>query len=228
MSAVQHGTPGEWAKARGTVFSLWPVAACFAALGAFGTALALGWHAQWFAAALAGTLLATAALLRKGMRNIESFFKGACGEERVAALLGMLPGSVHVFNDFQAGPHHVDHLLVCAKGVFAVETKMWMHRVTVEEGKVLAGGVLPDRSPVAQANRQAEAVRAELKRLGCGEVRVKPVVCFASNTLERETFELDGTGLVNARRIAGWLEALPDVLGDGDIQRMAQLMETNR
>ena len=39
MTAIQHGMPGEWAKVRGTVLSLWPLFLCFIALGAFGAAL---------------------------------------------------------------------------------------------------------------------------------------------------------------------------------------------
>ena len=42
MTAIQHGMPGEWAKVRGTVMSLWPLFLCFVALGAFGAALVLG------------------------------------------------------------------------------------------------------------------------------------------------------------------------------------------
>ena len=42
MNAIQHGMPGEWAKVRGTVLSLWPLFLCFVALGAFGAALAMG------------------------------------------------------------------------------------------------------------------------------------------------------------------------------------------
>ena len=40
MNAIQHGMPGEWAKVRGAVLSLWPLFLCFVALGAFGAALA--------------------------------------------------------------------------------------------------------------------------------------------------------------------------------------------
>ena len=31
MTAKQHGVPGEWAKVRGTVMSLWPLFLCFIA-----------------------------------------------------------------------------------------------------------------------------------------------------------------------------------------------------
>ena len=49
MTAKQHGMPGEWAKVRGTVLSLWPLFFCFIALGAFGAALVLGHHLLVFA-----------------------------------------------------------------------------------------------------------------------------------------------------------------------------------
>ena len=166
MNAIQHGMPGEWAKVRGTVLSLWPLFLCFVALGAFGAALAMGKYTLVFAALFVLSLVATMVLWRKGLRRVESFFKGARGEERVAALLATLPGGWHVFNDFVAGGHHVDHVVAGPAGVFSVETKSWRGSVTVEEGEILLNGSLPDRAPVTQATREAAAVKAALKRAG--------------------------------------------------------------
>ena len=40
--AIQHGIPGEWARVRGTVLSLWPLFLACALAGALATALLLG------------------------------------------------------------------------------------------------------------------------------------------------------------------------------------------
>ena len=89
--AVQHGMPGEWAKVRGTVLSLWPLFLSFTALGAFATALVLGRCAPLFGALLVVTLVFMAVFWRKGLRRIEPFFKGARGEEWTAQVLSALP-----------------------------------------------------------------------------------------------------------------------------------------
>ena len=153
MSAEIHGTPGEWAKVKGTVASMWPLFVCFTALGAFGAAVALGSHASWFAAAFFVAAAMTAFLWRRGVRRVESYFKGARGEERVAGVLKTLPDGWHVFHDFVAGSHHVDHVVAGPAGVFAVETKNWRGRVTAEEGEVLVDGALPDRAYRNSASR---------------------------------------------------------------------------
>ena len=160
MGAVRHGNPGEWARVTGTVISLWPLFACFTALGALGASIFFGRNPAVFAGIFTACLLLTAALWRKGLRRVESFFKGARGEERVAGLLEMLPVGWHVFHDFEAGGYHVDHVAVGPTGVYAVETKNWRGRVTAEKGEVLVDGVLPDRAPLGQAAAEAKAVEA--------------------------------------------------------------------
>ena len=226
MNAIQHGMPGEWAKVRGTVLSLWPLFLCFVALGAFGAALAMGKYTLVFAALFVLSLVATMVLWRKGLRRVESFFKGARGEERVAALLATLPGGWHVFNDFVAGGHHVDHVVAGPAGVFSVETKSWRGSVTVEEGEILLNGSLPDRAPVTQATREAAAVKAALKRAGWEKGDVMPVLCFASDTFAGVQQMVGAAEVVNARDVTAWMQSRPTVLSDSDVERLAQLMET--
>ena len=194
MTATQHGMPGEWAKVRGTVLSLWPLFLCFIALGAFGAALVLG--------------------------------KGARGEEHVAALLATLPAEYHVFHDFAAGRYHVDHVVVGPTGIFSVETKRWSGAVTVEESEILQNGHIPDRAPIRQATREAAAVQAALKRAGWSTGEVKPVVCFASDTFVDGQRIVGPVMVLNANVAVAWIVGCPKVLSSGDVQRVAQLMET--
>jgi hypothetical protein len=39
MSAKEYGAPGEWAKLKGTIVSIWPIFLCSAMVGAFLTAM---------------------------------------------------------------------------------------------------------------------------------------------------------------------------------------------
>ena len=73
--------PGEWAKVRGTVRSLWPLGVCLVFLGAFAAATALGRRPEIFGALFAASAIAVAFWWRRGLRRVESFFKGARGEE---------------------------------------------------------------------------------------------------------------------------------------------------
>ncbi len=225
MSAAIHGNPGEWAKVKGTVASMWPLFVCFAALGALGAAAAIGRHVVWFSVAFLAAVGVTAFLWRKGLRRVESYFKGARGEERVAGILATLPDGWNVFHDLVAQGLHVDHVVAGPAGVFAVETKNWRGRVTVEDGEVLVGGVLPDRAPVVQAMREADAVKAALKKMGW-EGDVTPVLCMASDTCSAPEAEVRRVALLNSSAVVKWLVGKPTVIPPNELARLSQLMET--
>ena len=226
MSAIRHGNPGEWAKAKGTVMSLWPIFLCCVALGACGASIALGRYAVWFAGAFALCVVITAVLWRKGLRRVESYFKGARGEERVAAVLDTLPSSWHVFHDFVAGRHHVDHVLVGPTGVYAIETKNWRGHVAVETGEMIVDGRLADRQPLVQTQRQADAVKAAIRKAGL-ECEVVPVLCLASDTFVEKIQPVGRTTVLNASCLADWIQGGQGRCSANEIARLAQLMETN-
>ena len=224
--AVQHGVPGEWARVRGTILSLWPLFVSFACSGAFATALLIGSHQAVFGGLVVASLVAVALTFRKGARRVQSFFTGARGEERVGGLLSALPDNCHVYHDFVAGRHHVDHVVATPAGIFAVETKTWRGRVTIEENHVLVDGELPSRSPVSQALAEAAAVRTALKKAGC-EWNVTPVVCFASDTFDAGVGSAGAVAVVNADELVGWFSARPPQLSEQELDRIVKLMESS-
>ena len=223
--AVQHGMPGEWAKVRGTVRSLWPLGICLVCFGAFAAATVLGQRLEVFGALFAVSAIAVAFWWRRGVLRVESFFKGARGEEAMAGMLARLSDDWHIYHDFVAGKYHVDHVLVGPAGVFAVETKNWRDQVVLESGELIAGGHVPDHPPIAQATAEAKAVGAVLVRAGwTGEGF--PVVCFASGTF-KDGFAQSGKVLVaNAEAFLKWLVAQPSVHAPGECARVVQLLET--
>lgn len=226
MSATRHGNPGEWAKVKGTMMSLWPIFLCCGALGACGASLLMGRFQAVFAALFVVTVAVTAYLWRRGVRRVESYFKGARGEERVAALLDTLPDSWHVFHDFAAGGHHVDHVLVGATGIYAVETKNWRGRVTLDKNEILLDGNLPDRSPLTQTVRQADAVKAALKE-AAPDCEVTPVLCLASDTFADRLHVAGRTTVLNAEELVLWILGRQNALASNEVERLAQLMETS-
>ena len=215
--AVQHGMPGEWAKVRGTVCSLWPLGICLVCFGAFAAATALGRHPEIFGALFAASAVAVAIWWRRGLLRVESFFKGARGEETMAGFLARLPDDWHVFHDFEAGVHHVDHVIVGPAGVFAVETKNWRDPVRLESGELLVGGHVPNHPPIAQATAEARAGWT-------GEV--SPVVCFVSGTFGDGLAQAGKVLVANAEAFMKWLGERPAVHAPGECTRLVQLMET--
>ncbi len=221
--AIQHGVPGEWARVRGTVLSLWPLFLAFTGFGAFLSAVICGRHLPLFGALLLVSLMAVAICWRKGVRRVASFFIGARGEEKVASLLAALPETYHVFHDFEAEGGHVDHVVVGPAGVFAIETKNWRGKVTLDNGLLLVDSHVPDRSPLKQAIREADAVGRVLLKLGW-EGAVTPVLCFASDRFAEGTKQVGAAYIVNASDLAFWLHGQGEMLAPNELARLVALL----
>lgn len=218
-----HGIPGEWARVKGTVAGLWPL---FLGVFAAGCASVLIATSPLIGAtALVCALLWIIWSLMAGLRRVESFYKGARGEEKVSGILESLPESYHVFNDFTVGRNHIDHVVAGPGGVFAIETKFWNGKVTVEDGHVLVDGQLPDRSPLNQAIREATLVRNALVAAGWDGL-VTPVVAFASDSFDAHRANLKGTIVINSNELRSSFDTDRVVVPPAELDRLVGLMES--
>jgi len=218
-----HGVAGEWARVKGSVIGLWPLF-----LGVFAAGFSLAFlmvSPLWGASLLVASFLFVIWSLMAGLRHVERFFKGARGEEKVAGILERLPNAYHVFNDFAVGRCHVDHVVAGPGGVFAIETKFWNGKVTVEDGHILLDGQLPDRSPLAQANREAASVRSALAAAGWTGV-VTPVVAFASDSFVAHRANLGGTIVINSNELRSSFDSDRIVIPPDELDRLIGLMES--
>ena len=220
--AKVHGIPGEWARVKGTVVGLWPLFLCVFAAGA--SAALIAFCPLLGATALVASLLGIIGALMLGLRRVESFYKGARGEEKVSGILERLPDGYHVFNDFTVGRNHVDHVVAGPGGVFAIETKFWNGKVTVEDGHILLNGQLPDRSPLNQAVREATLVRNTLADAGWDGF-VTPVVAFASDSFAAHRANLRGTVIINSNELKKSFETDRVVIPPAELDRLVSLME---
>lgn len=187
--AVVHGVPGDRARGRGILRVLWPLMAAVFACG-----LLSGWALWANGICLPNRLIGFAFILvavalvlsvRSGVRALLSFFKGARGEERVAAVLAELPGGWHVFHDLGCVPGGIDHVAIGEGGAFAIETKCWSGEVEADaEGALLVNGKRPSRPPLAQAESSAASLGAYLAEKMEDAPEVRAVLCFASGTFK--------------------------------------------
>ena len=220
-----YGVAGEWARVKGMVAGLWPLF-----LGVFIAGFAVAATAfvdvVWGLALLVVTIIYSCWSLLKGLRHAERFFKGARGEERVSGILMHLPDTYHVFNDFVAGSKHVDHVVAGPAGVFAVETKYWRGNVTVEDGRILLDGRLPDRDPLVQAKKEAQLVKTALAAAGWNGA-VTPVLAFASDTFRQHIAEVQGAVVMNSCELAKGFATERVVIPPAELERHVALMESN-
>ena len=217
-----HGVAGEWARVKGTVLGLWPLF-----LGVFIAGMAV--MLACVLPPLGLSLLAVAFLylilsLMAGLRHVERFFKGARGEEKVSGILETLPDAYHVFNDFAVGRCHVDHVVAGPSGVFAVETKFWNGKVTIEDGRILVDGRRPSRAPLAQAVREAALVKNALAEAGWTG-QVTPVLAFASDSFVARRANLKGTVVMNSNELRSSFATDRVVIPPAELDRLVSLME---
>ena len=220
-----HGIAGEWARVKGMVLGLWPLFLGVFAAGASAAVFAAV-SAMWGATALVLSLVFCAWSLNKGLRHVERYFKGARGEERVSGILKALPDAYHVFNDFVACGTHVDHVVAGPAGVFAIETKFWRGKVTLDSGHILLDGQLPSRPPLAQAQREASLVKKELAKSGWNGT-VTPVLAFASDTFEARIAEANGAVIINSNHLKEAFSSGRAALSPAELDRLVRLMESN-
>lgn len=217
-----HGAAGEWARVKGMIWGLWPL---FLAVFLAGVSVALlVTLTRWGAVLFVLSLVYGGWSLSRGLRHVERYFKGARGEEKVSGILQGLPAAYHVFNDFVACGNHVDHVVVGPAGVFAVETKFWRGTVTVEDGHVLVDGRLPDRSPLRQAQKEADQVRNELQRKGWSGA-VTPVLVFASDTFEAKIAEVDGVVVLNSNHLRASFDTQCVQIPAAELNRLVGVMD---
>ena len=220
-----YGVAGEWARVKGMVTGLWPLF-----LGVFIAGFAVAATAfvdvVWGLALLVVAIIYSCWSLLKGLRHAERFFKGARGEERVSGILTHLPDTYHVFNDFVANGKHIDHVVAGPAGVFAVETKYWRGNVTVEDGRILLDGRLPDRDPLVQAKKEAQLVKTALAAAGWNGA-VTPVLAFASDTFRQHIAEVQGAVVMNSCELAKGFATERVVIPPAELERLVALMESN-
>lgn len=225
--AEVHGVAGEWARVKGTVAGLWPLFLGVFVCGFSAAAVFTGYPGSG-SVAFVLSLAFIGWSFCKGLRHVERFFKGARGEEKVSGILKSLPSSYHVFNDFLAGSKHIDHVVAGPAGVFAIETKFWRGRVTIEDGHILLDGQLPSRSPLAQVLKEASLVRAQLAKTGDWKGPVTPVLVFASDTFDATIAELQGAVIINSSHLRNSFDTQRVLVPPAELDRLVRIMENNQ
>jgi hypothetical protein len=63
--------------------------------------------------------------------TVSSYEKGLSGEESVETTLSIYPDNYVLINDVVLGNSsgNIDHILICPKGIFAIETKNWSNKI---------------------------------------------------------------------------------------------------
>ena len=216
--AQVRGSPGQVPRAAGLVRVIWPFF-LLAAVAGYLVRAAWPWPPMGATAIGAGFLTAAGALawsVTIGRHRLQSFLKGARGEEWVARTLSFLPAPFRVYHGlpFQAArlgrTSDYDHVVVGPTGVFLVETKHWAGRISVRDGRVLYNNEEPDRPPLEQVKDAATALRRELREAVHPQLEVHPVLCFVDGHLPEGRAGTGGVMICTSHTLIDLLQEKPD------------------
>jgi hypothetical protein len=140
-------------------------AVCLCVLAIVEWAAAAGhWARHPGAYAIAAIAVAATCTLRfrQARPRIKQLRLGRDGERTVGEYLERLRAQgALVFHDVPGEGFNLDHVVLCSRGFYVIETKTWMKpaaadaRITLVDGSLLAAGQAPDRDPIKQARAGA-------------------------------------------------------------------------
>lgn len=121
------------------------------------------------------------------------FKVGAVGEGLVAQVLSGFPDDWYVFNDMIVGRSQIDHIVVCPKGVYTIETKnyrgsIYGHAERQEWSQVI-NYATTFYNPVKQGTGHSVALSKYLERSGfTTKIWVNTIVVFTEPSVELKVF----------------------------------------
>ena len=207
-----HGSPGESARFSGLLRASLPLAAVLV-LGGYTLGALVPWGVNLPFAAKGGLVLLLAAAIffatSATQGRVDAFFKGARGEEHIALALATLPAGYTVLHGVTLGHaglwggRNLDHVVVGPTGVTLIETKNWQGKVALNGGRLTINGADPSRPPLDQVRSGAQELSDWLVRRLPARVVVRPLLCFAGDSLEEARLTIDEITICRADHLVG-------------------------
>ena len=135
--------------------------------------------------------------------------RGAEAEEAVGAILDNLPEGNFVIHDFDSGKGNIDHILICSKGIFTLETKSHAGKISFDGEKLLRNGRPLEKDFLKQAWAQCYLVREILAKWGITTPLPEPVILFTNAFIEVRG-KAKGIDIIGIKYFSKFLERLPD------------------
>jgi hypothetical protein len=183
--------------------------------------------AAYAIAALVATALCAWKFIRtrKSVRNLK---KGRDGEREVAEILDDLKSSgAQVLHDIPGEKGNVDHVVICTRGIFVVETKAWSKPDKVWEMEFDGEQIhvptrAPEAAPVTQCKAEVADIRALLKESTAKSYPVRGVVVFLEWFVNRKPAARGSEiWVLNPKELAGWIRREPEILNEADVAMAA-------
>jgi len=171
----------------------------------------------------------------RAKQRIANLRLGRDGERTVAEWLDRLRArGAHVFHDVPAEGFNLDHVLLCRRGIFVIETKTRSKpvgreaRVTFTTDSVLVGGQKPDRDPVRQVEAGGRWLQSLLEQSTAKGFPVSGVVLFPGWFVEPMPRAWKEAGLpwvLTPKALSAFIENEPQRLEESEVAMAAFHLE---
>jgi hypothetical protein len=138
---------------------------------------------------------------------------GRNGERAVGQFLDMhVDADATVFHDVPGPKGNIDHVVICSRGIYAIETKTRTKPrrsnpvVTVESDKLLVNGHVPDRDPMNQARACADGLKKVLRDSTGKPFEVQPVVVFPGWYIEDKRQSRNAVWVLEPKALPAWIK----------------------
>jgi hypothetical protein len=182
-----------------------------------------------FTAMLAVTVVVFAGRWRSNWAEIRRLKLGREGERAMAEYMDcQLDPTARVFHDVPTAHGNVDHVIICSRGVYAVETKTRSKPfdrgavVTVTPEFLKVDGVKPDRDPVAQARTAAIDLHQILRTFTRKPLWVTPIVVFPGWAIADHREPEAPVWVLSAADLAERIAANSETLSALDVARLSR------
>ncbi len=171
----------------------------------------------------------SAVRIHQTKRRVQALKLGRDGEREVGEQLDALRERGYaVFHDIVGGGFNIDHVVLCPRGVFVVETKTFSKpvkgdvRVTYDGDRVLVDGREPDRDPIKQAEANVKWLHDLLKESTGKEYPVRAAIVFPGWYVEQKPkSKRKRIWVLNPKGLPAFIENEPTRIPDEDVHLAA-------
>jgi hypothetical protein len=182
-----------------------------------------------FSAMLVATIAICAFSLRKDWAEFQRLKLGRDGERAVAEYMdSRLDPSARVFHDVPIVHGNADHVIICSRGIYVVETKTRSKParrgavVSVTSDCLKVVGLKPDRDPISQARAAAADLHQVLKTFTKNSLWVAPVVVFPGWTVVDHRESQSYPWIISADDLAERIALQPESLSSLTVTRLSR------
>jgi hypothetical protein len=157
-------------------------------------------------------------------KRVKNLKKGRDGEGDVAEILDELKcQGANVLHDIPGEKGNIDHVVICSRGIFVVQTKAWSKPENVWEmdfdGECIHIATrAPDAGPIVQCKAEVGDIKSLLKESTSKALPVRGVVVFLDWFVNRKPGARGAEiWVLNPKELGGWVRRESDILSAADV-----------